>query len=126
MNSERNTERGGLPLPDYDHLSLPALGDRVRALPEDDVRRLIAYEEEHAARVPALEVLRARLAQLESGAEPSQGTGAEPRPEQAPPPAGGSPVTPATQGEPSNPPPHGVPQHPGDGKPKGDYQPGHG
>lgn len=121
-----STERDELPLPDYDHLSLPALGQRVRALPAEDVRRLIAYEEAHGARVPALQTLRSRLDQLESGAEPSPGTGTEPRPEQAPPPAGGSPVSPASQGEPGNPPPHGVPQRPGAGKPKGDYQPGHG
>lgn len=116
-------DREELPLPDYDHLTLPELGDRVRALTDDELRALIEYEETHAARVPALEVLRARRKQLAEGATPTGGDAAGERPGGARA-AGGSPVTPETQGEPGNPPPHGVPHQPR--RPKGDYQPGHG
>ncbi len=63
-----------LPLPDYDGLPLGTLQHRVRALNRTQLRRLIAYEEEHAARTPVLEVLRARLTELDAGATPSEGS----------------------------------------------------
>ncbi|MFI2642241.1 hypothetical protein [Streptomyces sp. NPDC018610] len=109
--------RSSLPLPDYDHLPLGSLESRVRSLSAGEVEELLAYERTHADRLPATEVLTARLEQLRSGAEPSQGDPAALRPEQGGSRAG-SPVTPATSPQPSSPPPHGTPDQ--RGKPKGD------
>lgn len=116
-------DRRDLPLPDYDHLPVTSLQHRVRSLSSDQVQQLIDYEEAHARRVPALEVLRQRLEQLAEGAQPSEGTH-DVLPEEAPGTSHGSPASPETSGASSNPPPHGVPHQPG--KPKGDYQPGQG
>lgn len=101
---------------DYEHLPLGTLRHRVRALTQEQMRSLIAYEEAHANRTPVLEMLRQRLKALESGAEPSPGEQVR-HPEAAPRPTGGSPVGEASQGPPRNPPPSGVPAQPG--KPKG-------
>ena len=109
--------RSTLPLPDYDHLPLGALGSRVRSLTAEEVEELLAYERAHADRLPVTEVLTARLEQLEAGAQPTQGDPAALRPEQAEGHAG-SPVSPATSPQPSSPPPHGTPDQ--RGKPKGD------
>ncbi|MET7935583.1 hypothetical protein [Streptomyces sp. NPDC005322] len=106
-----------LPLPGYDHLPLSALQHRIRPLNADDLRRLLEYERAHADRLPVIEVLTARLRQLESGAAPSPGEPATgPIPEAPSPPRGGSPVTPQTSAEPSPPPRHGHPDHPGQSK----------
>jgi hypothetical protein len=112
------TSSGRPPMPDYDALSVGDIAHRARSLSAPDVERLMEYERGHAARTPVLEVLSARLAQLEAGHEPSPG-GAPP-----PPPEGtrsGSPVGPDTAGEPVHPPPHGTPQQ--FGRPKGDQRP---
>ncbi|WAP54318.1 hypothetical protein [Streptomyces sp. S465] len=103
-----------LPLADYDHLPLSALQHRIRGLGAEQLGQLLEYERSHADRLPVVEVLTARLRQLESGATPSPGEpGAEPLPERPSPPRGGSPVTPQTAAEPSPPPRHGHPDHPG-------------
>ncbi|AQS71127.1 hypothetical protein [Streptomyces pactum] len=109
--------RNTLPLPDYDHLPIGGLESRIRSLGAEEVEELLAYERSHADRLPATQVLAARLEQLESGAEPSSGDPDAVRPEQG---QGrtGSPVSPATSPEPFSPPPHGTPDQPG--KPKGD------
>lgn len=112
-----DSERGEMPLADYDHLPIGPLKDRVRSLSGEEVRRLLDYEREHANRTPVTSVLISRLEQLEDGAEPSGG-GHDARSEQPSPRRGGSPVTPATSPEPIHPPPHGHPGTPG--KPKGD------
>ena len=96
-----------LPLPDYDHLPQGALMHRIRALTEDELRRLRSYETEHAGRPAVLELFDARLAQLEQGAQPSGGDQARP-PEAAPTPDGGSPVEPATAYDNNQPLRHGV------------------
>ena len=57
-------------------------------------------------------VLRERLAELQAGAVPSGGDPAGARPEAASAAAGGSPVSPATQGPVINPPSHGDPTNP--------------
>ena len=62
-----------LALPDYDQLSLAALRHRIRALDEDSLRAVLVHECGHGARVPVLEVLEARLGELEKGAKPSAG-----------------------------------------------------
>ncbi|MFF4211493.1 hypothetical protein ACFYZE_19475 [Streptomyces sp. NPDC001796] len=108
---------GTLPLPDYDELPLGSLESRIRALNADEVEQLLAYEREHAGRVPVTELLTARLEQLRAGAEPTSGDTAGLRPE-AGRSSGGSPVSPATSPEPMSPPPHGTPDQ--RGKPKGD------
>ncbi|MFC4852738.1 hypothetical protein [Actinophytocola glycyrrhizae] len=94
-----------LPVPDYDHLPLTELRHRVRSLAEPELRVLVDHEREHGDRVPVLEVLRARLAELRGGAEPSPG---DPRaiPE-ASRPAGRSPVDQSTAAEPTAPLRHG-------------------
>ncbi|MFB7087001.1 hypothetical protein [Streptomyces sp. NPDC056296] len=109
--------RNTLPLPDYDQLPIGGLESRIRSLGTEQVEDLLAYERSHADRLPATEVLAARLEQLKSGAEPSLGDPNAVRPEQG---QGrtGSPVSPATSPEPFSPPPHGTPDQPG--KPKGD------
>lgn len=112
-----NDEHGDVPLADYDHLPIGPLRDRIRSLTDDEVRRLLDYEREHANRAPVISVLVSRLEQLEQGAEPSGGD-QDVRPEQPGPGRSGSPVTPATSPEPIHPPPHGHPGTPG--KPKGD------
>lgn len=111
-----------LPLPDYEHMPLGSLRHRIRSLSEAEVRDLIGYEDRHGQRTPVLEVLRNRLDQLRKGAEPSRGT-QETQPEQTPPPEK-PPITSDKTAPPAGAPPHGVPQQPG--KPKGNYQPGHG
>lgn len=58
-------------MPNYDQLSLGDLRHRIRLLSEDQLRRLIDHERSHGDRL--LEVLRARLKELQSGAEPSRG-----------------------------------------------------
>jgi hypothetical protein len=101
-----------LPLPDFDHLPLPELTSRVRTLDASGVEALVAHESAHGNRLPVLEVLRERLAQLRSGAEPSGGAPDAPVPTAAPPPDGGSPVSPSTSGPPMNPPSQGDPTNP--------------
>jgi hypothetical protein len=109
---------GDLPLADYDHLPVGALEHRIRGLSAEELEELLRYEREHANRPPVVQLFSARLGQLARGGTPSPGGGADVRPEQPEPPAGGSPVTPDTSAEPIHPPPHGTPST--RGKPKGD------
>ncbi|MBQ0910357.1 hypothetical protein [Streptomyces sp. RM99] len=109
--------RNSLPLPDYDHLPIGGLESRVRSLGAEEVEELLAYERSHADRLPATELLTARLEQLRSGARPSSGDPGAVRPEQGQG-RSGSPVSPATSPQPFSPPPHGTPDQ--RGKPKGD------
>ncbi|WP_107655662.1 hypothetical protein [Nocardia suismassiliense] len=105
-----------LPLPDYDQLALGDIRHRVRSLDEGQLRALIEHEHAHGDRVPVLEVLQARLNELENGAEPSPGD-----PTRAPDVSGGhggSTVQPTTAAEPSTPLRHGVAeQTPARGRP---------
>jgi hypothetical protein len=93
-------------LPNYDQLPLGTLRHRIRALDEQRLRDLIAYEEAHAARRHVLEMLRVRLRQLAEGAEPSDGT------QEVTPEVSGVPrdsrVRPETGAEPTTPLRHGV------------------
>ncbi|MFE0904904.1 hypothetical protein [Streptomyces rochei] len=109
--------RDSLPLPDYDHLPIGGLESRVRSLGAEEVEELLAYERSHADRLPATELLTARLEQLRSGARPSSGDPGAVRPEQGQG-RSGSPVSPATSPQPFSPLPHGTPDQ--RGKPKGD------
>ncbi|WP_175409634.1 hypothetical protein [Streptomyces sp. TRM64462] len=112
------SERGDLPLPDYDHLPAGALEHRIRSLRAEELDRLLHYEHEHADRHPVVQLLATRKRQLSEGAAPSGGDPAAFRPEQAERARGGSAVSPATSPQPSSPPPHGTPDQ--RGKPKGD------
>jgi hypothetical protein len=97
-----------LPLKDYDQLTLGDMHHRIRSLEEDSLRTLLDYECGHAARVPAVEILKARLRELEAGADPSPGDPARaPRVKGTP---GGSPVQQATAAEGATPLRHGVAQ----------------
>ena len=62
-----------LPIPDFDHLPLGSVADRIRALDLDQLDELIAHEHAHGDRLPVLEIMRSRREQLEQGAEPSSG-----------------------------------------------------
>ncbi|WP_149182861.1 hypothetical protein [Streptomyces sp. TRM49041] len=112
------SDRGGLPLPDFDHLPVGTLEHRIRSLRSDELDRLLRYEHEHADRAHVVQLLASRKRQLDEGATPSGGDPSAFRPEQAERTRGGSPVSPATSPEPSSPPPHGTPDQ--RGKPKGD------
>lgn len=106
------TERDALPLPDYDHLPLESLRQRIRALPADALETLLAYEQEHGDRLPVTEAMRHRLEQLHDGAEPSGGDPAGLTPEKSGGPAvphqtdsstDAPPINPPSQGDPTNP-----------------------
>ncbi|AKS32808.1 hypothetical protein [Mycolicibacterium goodii] len=62
-----------LPLPSYDEMSLGDIQHKVRSLTMDEVEAVLTYEAGHAARVPVLEIVEARMRELEGGAEPSPG-----------------------------------------------------
>lgn len=70
--------REALPLPDYDHLPLGTLGQRIRTLDADDVAMLRQYEEAQSQRLPVLQVLDHWLRELADGAEPSDDARTEP------------------------------------------------
>lgn len=106
------TDHGDLPLPDYDHLPTGSLESRIKPLSREDVQQLLDYERAHGDRLPVVQVLEARLDQLAAGAEPTGGSTDAVTPETAPPPSGGSKVTPDTVGPPTNPPSQGVPTNP--------------
>ncbi|WP_037570359.1 hypothetical protein [Phaeacidiphilus oryzae] len=106
-----------LPLPEYDQLSVSTIAQRIRPLGGEQLEELLTHEGDHAARPAVLEVLTARLHELESGAEPSPG-GEDPAAGPPGRPAGGSPVSPSTARTPVHPPPHGNPAQPA--RPKGD------
>ena len=92
-------------------MPLGTLPSRISALDADGVQQLIDFEEAHGNRLPVLEVLRHRHQALAQGAQPS-GAVEQSMPEVASPPAGGSPVSPATTGPTINPPSQGVPTNP--------------
>ena len=106
------SDHDSLPLPDYDHLPVPALAQRVRTLDAAGVQALLDHEQAHGHRLPVTEVLRQRLEELAGGAEPSGGDPAGLAPE-----AGGAPATPratsmSTDAPPQNPPSQGDPTNP--------------
>jgi hypothetical protein len=101
-----------LPLPDYDHLPTGSLESRIRSLDADQVAQVLAYEEAHGNRLPAVQVLRARLDQLRGGVPTSGGDPLASVPESPLGEPGGSAASPATEGPPVNPPSHGDPTNP--------------
>jgi hypothetical protein len=57
-----------LPLANYDQLSLASLRGRLRSLDVTQLRQLISYEQEHAARADVLAMFERRITKLETGA----------------------------------------------------------
>jgi hypothetical protein len=107
-----------LPLPDYDHITTGELPGRIHGLDADAVRALLTFENEHGKRLPIMQVLERRLAELLGGAEPS-GEVLTDSPTSAPAPAGAGKVSPATTGPHLNPPSHGDPTNPAQPRPEG-------
>jgi hypothetical protein len=97
-------EHKALPLPDYDHLPLDTLRHRIRQLDADGVQQLLEFERSHANRLPVIEVMENWLRELREGAQPSEGSPFELKPEAPPPPAGRPPVSEAKAGPPTRPP----------------------
>ncbi|GAA2096482.1 hypothetical protein GCM10009801_66120 [Streptomyces albiaxialis] len=97
-----------LPLPDYDELPAGGVEHRIRSLTGDDVQRLLDYERAHADRPLLVDILTARLRQLDEGAEPAPGDPEGARPEKPEGRQGRSPASPDTAAEPEPPLRHGV------------------
>ncbi|MGP3988296.1 hypothetical protein [Streptomyces sp. 3N207] len=100
-------QSNALPLPDYDQLPAGSVEHRIRSLGSDEVRRLLEYEQAHADRPQVRQILTARLDQLASGAEPSEGDPRAAGPDIPPDTPGSSPVSPASAAEPEEPLRHG-------------------
>jgi hypothetical protein len=64
-----------LPLPDFDHVLIGHLPARIAPLSKDDISKLIAYEEQHARRLPIILALKRRIVALEHGAKVAEGGG---------------------------------------------------
>ncbi|PXY23831.1 hypothetical protein DI005_17675 [Prauserella sp. PE36] len=94
------------PLPGYDHLPQSSIQHRIRSLDKDQLAALREYERAHAGRPAVLDMIAARVEQLEQGASPSPGD-QERQPEVPPAPDGTSPVGWSTSAEPTAPPRHG-------------------
>ena len=106
------TGHDDLPLPDYDHLPVTSLAQRIRSLDADGVQALLDHENAHGHRLPVTQVLQERLDELAGGAEPSGGDAAGLAPE-----AGAAPSTPrstdmSSGAPPQNPPSQGDPTNP--------------
>lgn len=98
--------RNELPIPDYDQLSLGDLRHRIRSLDRDELSQVLDHERQHGHRTPVVQILTARLAELDEGAEPSGGDqrnapGATSTPH-------GSPVSPTHSPTPGTPLRHGT------------------
>lgn len=104
--------RNDLPVPDYDQLPLGSLQHRIRSLNAEELALVEAYERSHANRPAAITFIESRLHELRAGAHPSGGSPGAAHPETAPPPDGGSGISPETAGPPINPPSHGTPANP--------------
>ncbi|MBB5958614.1 hypothetical protein FHS29_005222 [Saccharothrix tamanrassetensis] len=104
------------PIRDYDHLTTGDLQHRIRSLSADELRRVLEHERAHGDRTPVVELLTARLSQVEDGAEPAGGDQRNTPPADS---AGGKPeVSPAHSPDPNTPLRHGVAgQTPSRGRP---------
>ena len=110
MTSE--IDRDQLPLPDYDHLPLASLGQRIRALDADALSVLLQYERQHGDRLPVTELMETRLQELDSGAEPSGGSPLGVAPEKSSGPSAPRQIDQSTDAPTINPPSHGDPTNP--------------
>jgi hypothetical protein len=66
----QRVERDQLPLPDYDHLPLASLIQRIRSLDAEGLRLLLTYETSHGSRLPIVDALQTRQAELPEGMNP--------------------------------------------------------
>ena len=101
-----------LPLPDYDHLPLASLIQRIRTLEPEALDTLLTYERAHADRLPVTEAMQARLAELAAGAEPSGGSPLGATPEKVDGPPVPRETTMTSNAPQQNPPSHGDPTNP--------------
>ncbi|MCW2815551.1 MAG: hypothetical protein JWN84_3006 [Nocardioides sp.] len=102
-----------LPLPDYDHLPVTALSQRIRSLDATGVRTLLAYEQAHGDRLPIVQVLEHRISELDAGAPTSGGDPMAFAPEaHAGAPSGSKDSATLKEGPAMNPPSHGDPTNP--------------
>ena len=106
------SERGDLPLEDYDHLPVGSLTSRIRTLGSDDLKSLLTYEQSHANRIQVVSAMQHRLSGLAEGAQPSGGDPAAPAADDPVHASAGSKVSEATTGPPMNPPSQGDPTNP--------------
>ncbi len=58
---------GGLPVPNYDDLSVASLRARLRNLSADQISQLIDYEKSHAGRADVITMFERRIAKLAEG-----------------------------------------------------------
>jgi hypothetical protein len=105
-------DRQDLPIPDYDHLPIEALRQRMRTLDASQLETLLAYEADHGDRMPVTEAMRHRLEQLKDGAEPSGGDPAGWTPETSDGTQPAAQTDSSTDAPPVNPPSQGVPTNP--------------
>ena len=66
--AESQREDSGLPLPNYDELSIASLRARLRNLDVAQLRQLIDYERAHEARADVIAMFERRIAKLEADA----------------------------------------------------------
>jgi hypothetical protein len=104
--------REELPLPDYDHLPLASVIQRIRSLEEGALQSLLDYEVAHGDRLPVVEAMRTRLGELAAGAEPSGGSVTGPMPERGEAPTSPRRIDQTTDAPPVNPPSQGDPTNP--------------
>lgn len=109
---EEAPDRDELPLPDFDHLPLNSLIQRVRTLDAAQLDVVLAYERAHGDRLPVVQALEQRREALAGGAESSGGSplGLAPEKTDGPPIPGQ--VDQTTEAPTMNPPSQGVPTNP--------------
>jgi hypothetical protein len=101
-----------LPLPDYDHLPLTSLAQRIRSLDGDGLSTLLSYERHHGNRLPVVSALEARLTELDAGAKPTASSPDSFVPEKSPGPPAPRSIDQTTDAPRTNPPSHGDPTNP--------------
>jgi len=101
-----------LPLPDYDHLPLASVGQRIRTLSAEQLQHLLDYERAHGDRLPVIQLMDVRLRELAEGAQPSGGSPAGVAPELADQPTAPRSIDQTTAAPSINPPSHGDPTNP--------------
>jgi hypothetical protein len=111
-SGHHSPSRETLPLPDYDHLPLNSVIQRVRSLSAEELLTVLAYEDAHGQRLPITEALRTRLSELTQGTAPTGGAPTGMRPEAAGPAPNHRSVDQTTESPSINPPSHGDPTNP--------------
>jgi hypothetical protein len=101
----QRVERDQLPLPDYDHLPLASLIQRIRSLDAEGLRLLLTYETSHGSRLPIVDALQTRQAELAEGMNPSSGSPDALAPERSGPPPNPRTIDPTRSSPTIKPPP---------------------